>query len=100
MIVRGFSTVRPQDAISLLFIYDKVSGILGHVQAAERRLGVPLGNGATGVQTHEELMEVNYDIHLYAGLGFAPDVQYVHQPNAQSSIRDAVVFGFKSHIEF
>jgi porin len=46
------------------------------------------------------ILEVNYNIHVYRGLTFQPDFQYVFRPNAQSNIKDAAVLGFRAHIEF
>ncbi|MBV9748171.1 MAG: carbohydrate porin, partial [Acetobacteraceae bacterium] len=39
-------------------------------------------------------------IHVFRGVNFQPEFQYVFRPNAQSNIRDAAVFGFKGHVEF
>ena len=74
---------RPQDTVALLFTYNTVSGQLGKVQAQEQELGLPFSNGATGVQTHEMILEVNYNIHVYRGVNFQPDFQYVFRPNAE-----------------
>jgi porin len=97
---RGFWPARPQDTAALLFNYSTVSGQLGKVQAQEQELGLPFSNNATGVQTHEMILEVNYNIHVYRGLSFQPDFQYVFRPNAQSNIRNAAVFGFRAHVWF
>jgi porin len=97
---RGFWAARPQDAVALLFDYSTVSGQLGKVQAQQQELGLPFSNGATGVQTYEMVLEVNYNIHVYRGLSFQPDFQYVFRPNAQSNIRDAAVFGFRANVSF
>jgi hypothetical protein len=40
-----------------------------------------LSNQATGVQTHEMILEVNYNIHVYRGLSLKPDFLYVIRPN-------------------
>jgi porin len=100
LVDRGFSHARPEDAVALFFNYNSMSGPLGTVQAEEAELGIPLGNGATGVQTHEMFVEANYNIHVYRGMDFRPEFQYVIRPNGQSNIRDAAVFGFKIHVEF
>ena len=97
---RGFWAARPQDAMALLFTYNTVSGQLGKVQAQELELGLPLSNSATGVQTHEMLLEVNYNIHVWRGVSFQPDFQYVIRPNAQANIHNAAVFGFRAHVWF
>jgi porin len=97
---RAFWPARPQDAAALLFDYNTVSGQLGKVEAQEVALGLPLSNNATGVQTHEMVLEVNYNVHVWRGLSFQPDFQYVIRPNAQSNIHNAEVFGFRAHVWF
>ena len=84
----------------MLFTYNTVSGVLGKVQSREAALGIPLSNAASGPQTHEILLEINYDIHVTRGINIQPEFQYVFRPNAQASIHDAAVFGFKRHVEF
>ncbi len=84
----------------MLFTYNTVSGQLGKVQAQELELGLPVSDSATGVQTHEMILEVNYNVHVWRGLSFQPDFQYVIRPNAQSNIHNAAVFGFRAHVWF
>lgn len=96
----GFWRARPQDGVAFLFTYFAESGPLGKVQAEEQLLGLPLSNGATGIQTHEEFLEATYNIHVWRGVDFQPDFQYVMRPNAQSNIRNAVVVGFRAHVKF
>jgi porin len=97
---RGFWAARPADAVGLLFSYNTVSGVLGKVQGEEQALGLPISNNATGPQTHEMIIEANYDIHVLPGLNFQPELQYVVHPNAQATLHNAMVFGFKTHFEF
>lgn len=97
---KGFWAARPDDGVGMLFSYDTVSGQLGKVEALEQEFGLPFSSGSTGVQTHEMVLEVNYQLHVYHGVNLNPEFQYVFRPNAQSNIHDAAVFGFKSHISF
>ena len=97
---RGFWQARPDDTIGLLFTYFAMSGPLGKVQAQQVALGLPVSNSATGIQTNEMILEANYNIHLYRGVDFRPEFQYVFRPNAQSTIHNAAVFGFKASVEF
>jgi porin len=96
----GFWRARPQDGIGLLFTYFAMSGPLGKVQAQQLELGIPVSNSATGIQTNEMIFEANYNIHVYRGVDFRPEFQYVIRPNAQTNIRNAAVFGFKASVEF
>jgi porin len=97
---RGFWRARPEDAAGLLFTYFSMSGALGKVQAEESELGLPFSNGATGIQTHEMIFEANYNIHVYDGVDFRPEFQYVIRPDAQANIHNAAVFGFKASVQF
>ena len=96
----GFWHARPEDGVGLLFTYFAMSGALGKVQAEESELGLPFSNAATGIQTHEMILELNYNIHVYRGVDFRPEFQYVIRPNAQSNIHNAAVFGFKASVQF
>jgi porin len=100
LVDRDFWRARPEDVIGLLFNYNSMSGLLGKVQAQEAEFGIPFSNGATGIQTHEMVFEANYNIHVYRGVDFRPEFEYVLRPNAQSNIHDAAVFGFKAHVQF
>ncbi len=97
---RDFWPARPQDTIGLLVNYQSVSGPLGKEQALDAAFGLPYANGATGVQSHQEIIELNYDIHVYRGVNFEPVFQYYFRPNAQKNIKDAAIFGFKSVVNF
>ena len=97
---KGFWSTRPQDTVGALLTYQTISGSLGKEQALEQEFGMTLANNATAVQTSEIIWELNYDIHVARGINFQPEFQYVIRPNAQSDIKDAEVFGFKTHINF
>jgi len=97
---RGFWHSRPADTIGLLFIRETVSGRLGNVQGVEQALDLPYSNGATGIQTREDIFEANYNIHVYSSISLQPDLQYIIRPNAQSNIGNALVLGFRAHVGF
>ncbi|HTZ71498.1 MAG TPA: carbohydrate porin [Acetobacteraceae bacterium] len=96
----GFWQARPEDSINLLFTYVTASGPLGKVQAIEQSLGLPFSGSATGIQNHEIALEANYNLHVFRGVDFQPDFQYIIQPNAQANIKDAAVFGFRANVQF
>lgn len=100
LVDQGFWKARPNDAVGLLFTYVDVSGPLARAQAQQLALGQPLSNGASGVQSHEMIFEANYKIGVVDGVYFQPDVQYVSRPNAQASLHDAVVLGFRLAANF
>ena len=100
LVDKGFWAARPNDAVALLFTYVTVSDRLAKVQAIEQDLDLPFSNGATGVQTHEETFELDYQFRPVPGITFMPDFQYVFRPNAQTNIKDAAVFGFRAYVNF
>ena len=81
-------------------MHNTISGRLGNIEGVEQALGLPYSNKATGIQTHETVIEANYDIHVMRGVHFQPDFQYVIRPNGQANITDAVVFGFRASVSF
>ncbi len=96
----GFWRARPQDQVGLLVTYASVSSALAREQRLDLNAGLPIFGGATGVQGHSVILEATYNIHVGNGVDFAPDFQYYFRPNTQSNIKDAAVFGFKSHVNF
>jgi porin len=99
----NFWHYRPKDTLSVLYTYQNVSGLLGKSQALQLAQGVApvnggLVNGASGIQRFDEVIEINYAIHVFRGVTFAPDFQYYIHPNAQTNLSDAAFLGFKSHI--
>jgi porin len=102
---RDFWKARPFDTIGMLFSYTEVSGQLGKVQGLEEEFGLPLTGGfsnfagAQGIQTHTMNFELNYQIHVFRGITFAPDFQYFIRPNGEGNLPNAALLGFKSHIE-
>lgn len=99
----GFWQARPLDQINALATYTRVSGLLGKTQGLELSEGFPEGSlfgGASGIQTWTATFELNYAIHVYRGVTFAPDFQYMLHPNAQTNLPDAAFLGFKAHVEF
>lgn len=105
MVDQGFWSSRPLDTVGLLFILQTVSSQLTQAEEQDQEFGLPYTNKptgvvATGVQSQEEILEVNYDIQVFRGINLEPDFQYVIHPNAQHSLPNAVVLGVKAHIEF
>jgi porin len=100
LIDRDFWAARPKDTIAMLVTYVEISGRLNAVEAAEQDFGLPLSNKATGLQSHEMVLEANYAIQVLPAVTLMPDFQYVFRPNAQANIQDAPVFGFRAHVQF
>ena len=96
----GFWHARPSDGVGLMFTYIEMSGVLSGVQAEELELGVPVSNSANAPQSHEMILEANYNIHVYRGVDFRPEFQYIFRPNAEGTIPNAAAFGFKASVQF
>lgn len=58
-------------------------------------MGLPIANGAPGVQTHEEVLEAFYDFSVGGGVDVVPDAQYVHRPSGTDAYPDALVLAFR-----
>ena len=102
-VTTNFWHARPQDTIAALFTYQRISGLVGKTQALQLEQGVAtpgLLDGASGVQTYDEVFELNYQIKVFRGVEFAPDFQYFIRPNAQANLPDAAFLGFKTHVTF
>jgi len=95
VLATGVVPGRPKDVIGLLVIGVKVSGALERTQELEVTQGLPLMNMADGVQTHETVIEANYDIHVVDGFHLMPDFQYVVRPGATQRFPNAAVIGLK-----
>lgn len=100
MIDKGFWSARPNDSFQVLFSYVTASDRVAKVETIQQANGLALFGGATGVQTHEMLVEAGYNIPVTDGLTFVPDFQYIIRPNAQTNIPDAAVFGFRAYVDF
>ncbi len=99
-LARDFWSARPQDNIGILYSHNNFSGRIGKLQALELANGLPLSNGASGIQANSDVFEVHYGIHVYRGVDFQPTFQYYIHPNGEKAIADAAFFGFKSHVNF
>lgn len=100
-VYKNFLPSRPQDTVSFLFNYANISGALGNEQGLERTFGLPVaGSSSRGTQKSQEIIELNYNIHVTQGVSFQPLFQYYFRPNGVSNIPDAAIFGFKSNITF
>jgi len=86
---------RPQDQVGFEAAYGRVSPFLTQLQQLQSALGLPLSNGAPGVETDEIILEANYHIALYPGLYLMPDLQYIIRPSGASTFPNAWVAGFR-----
>ncbi|GAN54546.1 carbohydrate porin [Tanticharoenia sakaeratensis] len=97
---RGFWPSRPFDTIGLAFTYTRIAPGVTLTDQLLLEEGKALPNHATGVQSHAEILEANYAIHVMRGVIFQPVFEYYFNPNGQDNLRNAAMLGFKSHVEF
>nr|WP_294914887.1 carbohydrate porin [uncultured Neokomagataea sp.] len=95
----GFWASHPADTIGLAFSYVHIADGVQKSEAHLMRRKRALPYKATGVQTDAEVVELNYSFPVGRAVTLEPDVQYYHHPNGQANLRDALMFGFRSHIE-
>jgi porin len=100
LIDRGLLPLRPNDRAGFEVAYGRVSPALSQVQQLQASLNTPLSNAVPGVETYEIILEANYNIELYQGLYFMPDVQYIIRPSAAGTYPNAWVTGFRVSARF
>lgn len=100
MVDQGIIASRPEDKLSMQVTYARVNNRLSRQQRNEQQTGTPLSLNANGVQGHQLITELNYNIRAYRGVRIVPDVQYIHRPSATSTNPDAFVVGLKTAFNF
>lgn len=95
---------RPKDSFGAMFHYIRMSGRLTATRELEAALGRPLTSGNLGpiygVQSHEEVVELQCTAHVYPGVTVEPDFQYVIRPGATGAVHDAAVLGVRTNVQF
>lgn len=97
---KGLIPGRPNDRAGLSFIHARVSGDLTDAEQLQSALGLPLTNGAPGVQRTEMLVEADYNIAAYPGVGIMPDIQWVIHPDGSTYYPNALVLGLQMKVVF
>ncbi len=96
LIDKGPFDSRPGDEAGVQVSYGRVPPALTRRQRADAAMGLPIANGAPGVQSHEEVLEAFYNYSAGHGIHLVPDVQYVHRPSGTDVYPDALVLAFRS----
>ncbi len=97
---------RPKDTLGASWNWIEMSGEFTRAEEIAEALGTPFpddvdGFGtAYGPQNTEQVAELTYLLHVYRGVTFEPDFQYVIRPGATTSTPDAAVLGFRTNINF
>ena len=93
---KGTFTDRPQDTIGLAVNQVRVSNQLIAAQSAANALAP----GSVAVQSAETTIELNYRAQLTPWSTVMPNLQYVMQPNAVTTIPNALVLGLQVKLTF
>lgn len=80
--------------------YWTVSGALSGLQQQQFDLGLPLANGAKHPQHNGYAIELDYVAQVYRGVYIEPAIQYFIHPNADSQLKNALVFAGRFVVNF
>ncbi|TAL98579.1 MAG: porin [Rhodanobacter sp.] len=98
--INGAFPSRPNDRIGLAFARNAVSSKLTAAQLLYNRLQPVVDAAPVGVQRHEYLVELNYNIALAPGIEVMPSIQYVRHPNGLANVANATVLGVQFSLNF
>lgn len=97
---QGILPGRGGDTAGLVLSYAAISDSLAATQRLQQGLGLPLAGKAAGVQSHEFIVEADYDVKLGKHFHVMPDVQYVVRPGATNAYRNALLVGGRLTAQF
>lgn len=100
LIDRGFWKARPNDQFNLGFTWYEVSNSLSRAQGLDQVLGLPLAEGAYGVQGTAYVVEASYNLPVYRGIQMQPEFEYFIRPGGARAVPNAAVLGLKTHVLF
>lgn len=100
LIDRGFWDRRPQDQIGFGVTWYDVSKGVTRTEHIQESLGAPLVGGALGVQTHAEVLELNYGIQVTPAFLIQPELEYFIRPGGTGSVPNSFLVGAKIHADF
>ncbi len=87
---------RDADFISVLFAHGSINPRLTRYQK-DRTAVAP---GSLGIQTYEEITEIDYNIQITPWFSVRPNLQYVIRPGATGTIPNAVAIGLHTGLTF
>jgi carbohydrate-selective porin OprB len=89
---------RPTDRTGLAFVSNGISSDHADYLAAGG-LGFLLGDGYLKY-ARETIVEHYYNVHVWRGLSFAEDIQFIANPGYNSDRGPVWVFSLRGHLEF
>lgn len=97
MVDSGRPWGRPLDTVGVMWQHFDMSSSSVRQQEASLALKQPFQANqwgpVNGVQTHENVYELFYSIHVARAMAFQPDFQYIQRPSATTTYHDAAVLG-------
>jgi len=96
--ITGVYWRRPTDRTGLAFVSNGISGDHADYLAAGG-LGFLLGDGYLKY-ARETIIEHYYNVHVWRGLSFAEDIQFIANPGYNSDRGPVWVFSLRGHLEF
>ncbi|CDG41174.1 MULTISPECIES: carbohydrate porin [Asaia] len=100
LFMRGMIASRPSDAIGLDMTVIQVSRAARRAQLAAYAQEGHLRGHTRRPQDWGGIIEVFYQLHIWRGVSIAPDIQYYINPGLQPGLRNQLLMGVKTHIEF
>ncbi|WP_237442473.1 carbohydrate porin [Saccharibacter sp. 17.LH.SD] len=88
---------RPLDTVGIMWQHFDMSSTVARQQEASLALGLPYQSnqwgGVYGIQSHENVYELFYSVHVARAMAIQPDFQYIQRPSATTTFHDAAVLG-------
>ncbi len=100
ILAQGILPFKAQGTVGLFASYVKLSRAQERAELATLADQAALPAGVDGIQSHETVIELNYQFTALRGLLLIPDVQYVLRPGGTNATPDALFLGLKTHVEF
>src|SRR5205085_9748622 len=97
---QGFLPGRPEDKAGIVVAYAGISDGLTATQGLQQKRGLPLDRGANGIQSHEVVIEADYEAKIDDRFSIMPDLQYLIRPGAAASQRNALLIGMRFNAQF
>ncbi len=99
-LMRGMVKSRPADAIGVNASWVQVSRSVVHAQREAVRRNGKLPRHVRFPQDGGGVIEAFYQMHVWRGVSIAPDLQYYINPGLQPGLRNQLLLGVKTHVEF
>ena len=93
---QGTFSHRDNDFVSVMFAYARTNPRLTQYEE-DRNTMAP---GSVGIQTHESIAELDYNVQIAPWLSIRPNLQYIVRPAGTGKIPNAFVIGLYTGVRF